>query len=106
MQTFGDYLIERYGAGWVVAPRMSARLRDRGYTAAITPARYQAEKDAWERATYGATLKHLRAAAPDMLAALWLLLETAELNQDDLEPETRRVIETATAAVAKAEGRA
>lgn len=44
------------------------------------------------------------AAAPDLLAALFGLLHTCELNTDDMEPETRNAIKAAAAAIAKAKG--
>lgn len=43
-------------------------------------------------------------AAPDMLRALEYLLESCELNLQDLEPETCDAIDVARAAIAKAKG--
>lgn len=44
----------------------------------------------------------LIAAAPDLLAALRGLLECAEMNQDDMEGDTRMQIENALVAIARA----
>lgn len=48
----------------------------------------------------------LIAAAPELLAALEALLETCELNLDEMEPETVQVIESAHATIQKATGEA
>ena len=46
----------------------------------------------------------LHAAAPKLLAVLGRLLNTTELNMDDMEPDTRVEIERARAAIARAKG--
>lgn len=44
---FSEFLRSRYGSTWVIAPRLTARLRDKGYTVAIGQARYGALRDEW-----------------------------------------------------------
>jgi hypothetical protein len=68
---FGDFVAAELGTRqWVIAPRLTTRLRDRGYDLALSPARYIALETEWQRRTYGAPLGSLRDAAPDMLAEL------------------------------------
>jgi hypothetical protein len=44
----------------------------------------------------------LYAASPELLEALKALCECAELNQDDMEPDTLTLLPTVRAAIAKA----
>lgn len=96
---FNDFIAAELGTGlWVVAPRLTPRLRARGYDVAISPKRYLAVEAEWERRTYGAPLASLRAAAPDLLAALRLCADREDIMDDDLGDAIR-------AAIAKAEGK-
>ena len=47
----------------------------------------------------------LIAAAPDLLEALFRLLDCPDVQMDDTEPETDAAIQQANAAIAKVEGR-
>lgn len=67
---FGAWLTHRVGGKWCVAPRMSQRLRDKGYVVALPMARYHELTREWERENYGATLEALRVHAPAMLETL------------------------------------
>lgn len=55
---------------WVVAERMSPYLREHGYEVAVSAKRYGELLEAYEIERYGAPLKALRDAAPEMFAAL------------------------------------
>jgi hypothetical protein len=46
---FKDFLRAQHGDKWVVALRLTAKLRDKGYTAALSPAKYAALELAWAR---------------------------------------------------------
>lgn len=70
-ETFTDYLARQLGTDkWALAPRLTKRLRESGYTVAVSQAAYKAHEREWDRQTYGAPLGPLREAAPDLLAAL------------------------------------
>jgi hypothetical protein len=73
-----------------------AKWATRGYVTAVSPRAYAELEAEWERATFGARLEDLHAAAPDMLEALKRLVE-------DGDGISQR--EYARAAIAKAEGR-
>ncbi len=46
---FLDWLVVRVGAAhWVVAPRLSPRMKEKGYALAIPPARYTALQAEWQ----------------------------------------------------------
>jgi hypothetical protein len=94
--SFSDFLRERVGPNWVLAQRLTPSLRARGYVTAVSPRAYAELEAEWERATFGARLEDLHAAAPDMLEALKRLVE-------DGDGISQR--EYARAAIAKAEGR-
>ncbi len=69
-QSFVDFLEEHIGTKrWCVAQRLTPRLKER-YTVALSRRRYADLSDQWERLTYGALLRDLQDAAPELLAAL------------------------------------
>lgn len=69
--SFTDYLAKKLGTRhWVLAQRLTDRLRRKGYELAISARHYDTLEKEFERETYGATLAGLENAAPDMLAAL------------------------------------
>ena len=68
--SFGDFLAARYGRQWVVAARLTERLRARGYTVALSPKRYAALQREWEIETYGAPLAVLESNAANMFSTI------------------------------------
>lgn len=70
-ETFTDYLARQLGTDkWVLAPRLTKRLRESGYTVALSQAAYNTHEAEWERQHYSAPLAALHLAAPAMLRAL------------------------------------
>lgn len=109
--TLGEFLSRKLGTrNWVLAPRLTTRLRDRGYDLAISRKRYAELEREWEVATYGAPLESLRDAAPDLLAALHVIRgESAAAimrhgRPGGADPALSIIYEMARAAIAKAEG--
>lgn len=74
-RTFSEFLAEKTdGARWCVKSRLTDRLRRDGYTMAIPPKRFSELQVEWEREAYGAPLKSLHEAAPDLLKIVkWAL---------------------------------
>lgn len=69
-RSFSDFLAARFpDEKWCLTPRLTNNQRAKGYTLAIPQARFDALTREWEIETYGAPLKSLRAAAPELLAA-------------------------------------
>ena len=106
--TFPDFLTSRFGQKYVVAPRMTDRLRLRGYERAITRKQYDAAERDWETLAYGAPLKSLESAAPDLLSALrgLLLVHRQMMSGGAMPADTAIAFGKTEAAIAKAEGRA
>ena len=46
-QSFSEFIRERYGSAWVLAPRLTARLKDRGFRCAIPQELYKALELQW-----------------------------------------------------------
>ncbi len=95
-EDFGDYLERVLGTRmWVVSPRLTPRLKDKGYDVALSQARYRDLNRRWEVETYGGPLLQMERQAPALVRVLRQLLGTAELGQEGLEEETLLAIEEA-----------
>lgn len=96
-RTFSEFLADRLGKA-----RLTPRLR-RDYEIAVPQKRFRELEIEWERETYGAPLETLRAAAPDILAALKntrAMIRSGILVGDGRHDVTTQI----DAAIAKAEG--
>lgn len=89
---------------WVVADRMSPYLKEHGYEVAVSAKRYGELLEAYEIERYGAPLKALRDAAPEMFAQLRGLVFWLEGNVSQSSDVYDMLID-ARAIIAKAEGR-
>ena len=49
MQKEVDFLCAKFGPGWVLAPRLTAKLRHRGYLVAVPRKAYAAARLEWAR---------------------------------------------------------
>lgn len=106
MESFGDYSERKLGTRkWVVAPRLTQRLRDKGYEMAISQRRYRHLETEYETEAHGAPLATLREAAPDMLKAMRACLADLEHYAATHGPGPDVRLKAYRAAIAKAEGR-
>jgi hypothetical protein len=102
MQTWIEFTRERWGANWCLGPTSpSKRAR---YGRVVKQSEYDAAEREWEIQTYGAPLKSLHAAAPDMLAALRQLRAAAAQYGDEGDNTLDAAKQLADEAIAKAEG--
>ena len=63
--TFTEHMRERFGAAWVLAPRLTANLRAKGYKVAVSKDAYRRAQIEWARGR--------EAADPDITAAVRVL---------------------------------
>jgi hypothetical protein len=99
--SFSDFLRRELGTSrWCVSPRLTQRLREKGYEAAVSQKRMNFLQEQWERERYGALLVQLHDAAPALLEAC----RTALANLKPKYPSNHLVIQQLTAAIAAAEG--
>lgn len=63
--TFMEHMRKRFGAAWVLAPRLTPNLRAKGYRAAVTKTAYRQAQIEWARGR--------EAANPDITAAVRVL---------------------------------
>jgi hypothetical protein len=99
---FSEFARERWGANWCLGPT-SPYKRSR-YGRVVKQSEYDAAERDWEIETYGAPLKSLQDAAPDMLAALREAEKSlaSRAKQIGIELPSLQIVR---AAIAKAEGR-
>jgi hypothetical protein len=100
MMTFSEYSRQIWGPNWGLC-RSTPRTRAK-YDRCVTRKEYAAAYDKWERLTYGAPLKSLEAAAPEMLAALKLAEERLEIS--NCEGEEDEALATIRAIIVKVGG--
>lgn len=99
MPSLSDFLAAELGTRqWVLAPRLTAGLRQRGYDLALSPKRYAALEIEWQRRTCGAPLASLHGAAPALLAAGEAVI--ANWESGDLAAAVRQLAEAIAAAKA------
>lgn len=99
--TPGPWVVTAVGSCHGIHPAASENERDD--ICRITPHNYH--PDGWPAAKVEAEANaRLIAAAPDLLAALQALVGEADLGEIDHEDETRRLLDVARAAIAKATG--
>lgn len=108
-----DWLSERLGTRkWVIEPRLTARLKEKGYEVALSGKRYSELEVDYEREVYGAPLKSLHAAAPDLLKiardhqkTIEFYIRQDESRGDDEGARLKSIsLALVNAAIAKAEG--
>ena len=88
---FSAWLEKRHGRKWVVAPRLTDRLRSQGYDVAIPSRVMRALEIGFERATFGAPLLAIEAHGPELFAAARAVADDASTaNLDAL----RRLLAT------------
>ena len=76
--TLGEYITSKLGKMWVVAPRLSPRLKRDGYTVALTPKRYRELELAWAAENPADVLAAMLRSDLALLRAAGLLREPGQ----------------------------
>ncbi len=83
IESFPEYVTRQVGSDkWVIAPRLSAFLVEKGYAHAIPIRRYKEFQAEWETQVFGAPLARLQMAAPALLRACQQVFESLDKYHD------------------------